>query len=162
MNYNIMDYNFEYLRQALPHRYPFLLIDKVLNMDVENSEVLCLKNLTINEEFFQGHFPSKPVMPGVLMIEAMAQASILISAECIKSRANIPDEIARKAIFLLTGVDDAKFKNIAQPGDALRIKSKLSGYKGIGGGKFFVKNNCTITIGETLCASCVISSFFEI
>jgi 3-hydroxyacyl-[acyl-carrier-protein] dehydratase len=102
----------------LPHRYPFLLIDKVL--DYRRDEYLiALKNVTFNEPFFAGHFPVRPVMPGVLIIEAMAQATGLLAME---SR---PDEVGEKALYYFVGIDKARFKRPVQPGDQLVLDVRL-------------------------------------
>lgn len=105
--------------ELLPHRYPFLLIDRVLSIDPDKS-IVALKNVTINEPFFPGHYPHHPVMPGVLMIEAMAQASALLS---FKSMAGgKPDE---KSVYYFAGIDGARFKRPVGPGDQMIIKSSL-------------------------------------
>ncbi|MGO9614592.1 MAG: 3-hydroxyacyl-ACP dehydratase FabZ [Dissulfurispiraceae bacterium] len=96
----------------LPHSYPFVLIDKIIERE-ENKRIVCLKNVTYNEEFFQGHFKGRPIMPGVLIIEAMAQASGLILS------ADQPS-----AVFL-GRISDARFKKAVVPGDQLIIKSSL-------------------------------------
>lgn len=98
------------IQSLLPHRYPFLLIDRVLESE-PGKRLVAIKNVTINEPFFQGHFPSKPVMPGVLLIEAMAQATGLLAMES----ADVPKE----AIYYLVGVDKARFKRPVVPGDQL-------------------------------------------
>ena len=97
----------------LPHRYPFLLIDRVLELIDER--VLCLKNVTINEPFFQGHFPGTPVMPGVLQIEAMAQAGGILA-----SRAVSFDPTTHVMLFM--AIDGVKFRKAVTPGDQLRIE----------------------------------------
>lgn len=104
--------------QHLPHRYPFLLIDRVTDY-VENERLTALKNVTINEPFFQGHFPHYPVMPGVLVIEAMAQACAILS---FKTLGQVPGE---HAVYLFVGIDKARFKHPVGPGDQLRIDVKL-------------------------------------
>jgi 3-hydroxyacyl-[acyl-carrier-protein] dehydratase len=98
------------IQSLLPHRYPFLLVDRVIE-SVPGKRLVAIKNVTINEPFFQGHFPSKPVMPGVLLIEAMAQATGLLAMES----ADVPKE----AIYYLVGVDKARFKRPVVPGDQL-------------------------------------------
>jgi len=104
------------VRRLLPHRYPFLLIDKVL--DFEAGERLTgLKNVTINEPFFNGHFPVQPVMPGVLIIEALAQATGLLAMETMPSE--------RKGIYYLVGVDKARFKRPVEPGDQLTLDVRV-------------------------------------
>ncbi len=99
----------------LPHRYPFLMIDRVLSCDPGKS-IVALKNVTINEPFFPGHYPYHPVMPGVLVIEAMAQAAALMS---FKSLATKPDD---NTVYYFVGIDGARFKRPVVPGDQLIIK----------------------------------------
>lgn len=98
----------------LPHRYPFLLIDRVLAFTKDKS-LTAIKNVTINEPFFQGHFPNRPVMPGVLIIEAMAQACAILS---FKSMGTLP---TKNSIFYFVGIDKARFKRPVEPGDQLVI-----------------------------------------
>ncbi len=104
------------LMQLLPHRYPFLLVDRIVEMDRDESAV-GIKNVTINEPFFQGHFPQYPVMPGVLIIEAMAQTA---GALCVHNagKTNIPQ------IVYFMGIDNAKFRKPVVPGDQLRMHVK--------------------------------------
>lgn len=101
--------------RRLPHRYPFLLIDRVLEFE-PNRRLLGLKNVSINEPFFTGHFPVRPVMPGVLIIEAMAQATGLLAME---SR---PEEVGEKALYYFVGIDKARFKQPVEPGDQLLLE----------------------------------------
>ena len=113
------------IMRLLPHRYPFLLIDRVLSCEA-GKEIVALKNVTINEPFFGGHFPNFPVMPGVLIIEAMAQASALLAFKTF--------DITRddKNVFYFVGIDDARFKRPVTPGDQLIIKAQiLRSIKGI-------------------------------
>lgn len=98
------------IKRLLPHRYPFLLVDRVIGFEAGKS-LTALKNVTVNEPFFQGHFPSRPVMPGVLVIEAMAQASGLLAFKTHSRPAG--DNV----IFYLVGVDNARFKKPIGPGD---------------------------------------------
>lgn len=105
--------DFEYIKKVLPHRYPFLLIDRVLDFDANS--IRALKNVTANEPFFNGHFPELAVMPGVLQVEAMAQAAGLILA------LNDGFDVAKDIAFL-AGVNDAKFKRLVVPGDQLIIE----------------------------------------
>lgn len=103
---------------CLPHRYPFLLVDRVLELE-PGQRVRGVKNVTINEPFFPGHFPGQPVMPGVLIIEAMAQlAGILVLA-------GQEHEVAEDAIFYLAGIDKARFKRPVTPGDQLQMEARL-------------------------------------
>ena len=103
------------IREILPHRYPFLLVDRIEELEAER--VVGIKNVTVNEPFFAGHFPDYPVMPGVLIIEAMAQvAGVLVLS-------GIPDR--KSKLVLLAGVDGAKFRKPVRPGDQLRIEMKI-------------------------------------
>jgi 3-hydroxyacyl-[acyl-carrier-protein] dehydratase len=102
----------------LPHRYPFLLIDKVLSYTPGQS-LIALKNVSYNEPFFPGHFPQRPVMPGVLIVEAMAQATGLLAY------AGRPAQTADRGLYYLVGIDDARFKQPVQPGDQLIIEVAL-------------------------------------
>ncbi len=102
----------------LPHRYPFLLIDRVLDY-TENESLLAIKNVTINEPFFQGHFPNRPVMPGVLVIEAMAQACGLLSFRTLEVMPG------KTSVYLFVGIDKARFKRPVEPGDQLRIEVNI-------------------------------------
>lgn len=104
------------ISNLLPHRYPFLLVDRVLECHPGES-LVAIKNVTINEPFFTGHFPRFPVMPGVLIIEAMAQACGLLAFKTNNDRPN--------GIFYLVGVEDARFKRPVGPGDQLRLESRL-------------------------------------
>lgn len=101
----------------LPHRYPFLLIDRVLKIDIGKS-LVALKNVTINETFFMGHFPEKPVMPGVLILEAMAQAGGILA---YKSSNASPDG----TLYYFAGIDNARFRRVVEPGDQLRLEVKV-------------------------------------
>jgi len=98
----------------LPHRYPFLLIDRVLTLD-EGKSIVALKNVTVNEQFFTGHFPYHPVMPGVLIVEAMAQAAAILS---FRTKGQLPDD---KSIYYFVGIDNARFKRPVMPGDQLEL-----------------------------------------
>lgn len=102
----------------LPHRYPFLLVDRVVDYTPEQS-LTAIKNVTINEPFFQGHFPHRPVMPGVLILEALAQASAILS---FKTTGSLPDE---KSVYYFVGIDKARFKRPVEPGDQLRLVAIL-------------------------------------
>lgn len=105
------------IMQLLPHRYPFLLIDKLIDMNGEESGT-AIKNVTINEPFFQGHFPGRPVMPGVLLIEAMAQAAGAIVLN------HVGDEHAGKLVFFMS-IDKARFRRPVVPGDTVHFHIKL-------------------------------------
>ena len=113
-------YDINQILDIMPHRYPFLLVDKILHLDPSKS-VSAIKNVTINEPFFLGHFPNKPVMPGVLLLETMAQAGGFLVLHSI-------DEPNKKLIYL-SSIKSAKFKEVVKPGDQLLIKAKLDKFK---------------------------------
>lgn len=102
----------------LPHRFPFLLVDRVIKFDGEK-HLTAIKNVTINEPFFTGHFPQRPVMPGVLILEALAQASGILIFQVLKEFPG-PENW-----FYLAGIDDARFKRIVEPGDQLQLDIEL-------------------------------------
>jgi 3-hydroxyacyl-[acyl-carrier-protein] dehydratase len=106
----------------LPHRYPFLLIDKVLEFE-PNQRLLALKNVTYNEPFFNGHFPIRPVMPGVLIVEALAQATGLLGME------SNPEGVDENTIYFFVGIDKARFKLPVEPGDQLMLEVFMKGSK---------------------------------
>ena len=102
----------------LPHRYPFVLIDKVIDLRL-NEEITAIKNVTINEPFFPGHFPYHPVMPGVLIVEAMAQAAAVLS---FKTMNVLPSE---DSVYYFAGIDNVRFKKPVSPGDQLVLNVKI-------------------------------------
>ena len=104
--------------KQLPHRYPFLLVDRVLELD-KGKSIKALKNVTINEPFFEGHFPNRPVMPGVLMLEALAQASALLSFDALGAS---PDD---QMIYYFAGMDAVRFRRPVEPGDQLILEAEL-------------------------------------
>lgn len=104
--------------KKLPHRYPILLVDRVLELET-GKRIKAIKNVTINEQFFQGHFPYRPVMPGVLMLEALAQAAALLSFETL---GKAPDD---KTVYYFAGIDGARFKRPVEPGDQLILDVTL-------------------------------------
>jgi len=108
--------------KMLPHRYPFLLVDRVLSIE-KHKRITALKNVTINEPFFNGHFPHRPVMPGVLMLEAMAQAAALLSFHSLDI---VPD---KDVVYYFAGIDGARFKRPVEPGDQLRIEVEIERMK---------------------------------
>ncbi len=103
------------IQEILPHRYPFLLVDRIEHLEAER--VVGLKNVTMNEPFFVGHFPNFPVMPGVLIVEAMAQVAGVLVLN------GIPDR--DRKVVLLAGVDQARFRKPVRPGDQLRMEMKV-------------------------------------
>ena len=110
--------NYNQIIDLIPHRYPFLLIDRVEDI-IDNESAVGIKNVTINENFFIGHFPEFPVMPGVLIVEAMAQ-----TAACLISYSN--KSLQKKKAVFLTSIDNTKFKKITTPGDVLKLRVKVT------------------------------------
>lgn len=106
----------EEIKNLIPHRYPFLLVDRVL--ELEEDRILSIKNVSINEEFFNGHFPGTPLMPGVLQVEALAQSA------CIMLMKKHIDD-AEKKLVVFTGIKNAKFRKSVVPGDQLKMEVKL-------------------------------------
>ena len=114
MNAPILDIH--KILKKLPHRYPLLLVDRVVEFE-KDKRIKALKNVTINEPFFAGHFPGRPVMPGVLMLEALAQASALLSFE------SSGQEFGDDMVVYFVGIDGARFKRVVEPGDQLILES---------------------------------------
>ena len=124
--------------KQLPHRYPILLVDRVLSIE-KGKRIQALKNVTINEPFFMGHFPHRPVMPGVLMLEAMAQAAALLAFDTLGVT---PDD---KTVYYFAGIDGARFKRPVEPGDQLFLDVQMDRHKaGI------YKFNAQALVGEEL------------
>ena len=142
-----MELNIEQIQEILPHRYPFLLVDRVVELEPGNRAV-GIKNVTMNEQYFQGHFPGKPVMPGVLQVEALAQtgAIAVLSLEEYKGK-----------IVYFGGIDKLRFKQKVVPGDVLRLEVELIKRRGPIGiakavatvdGKVAVQGEITFAIGD--------------
>jgi 3-hydroxyacyl-[acyl-carrier-protein] dehydratase len=112
-----LDLRIAEIMRILPHRYPFLLIDRVIEVD-QNKRIVALKNVTINEPFFNGHFPGAPVMPGVLTIEAMAQAGAILGL--LDRKADL-----EQTLVYFMGIDEARFRRPIVPGDQLRIVAQV-------------------------------------
>lgn len=119
------------IRKQLPHRYPFLLVDRVLEIE-KGQRIKAIKNVTINEPFFGGHFPNRPVMPGVLMLEAMAQAAALLAFDT--AGVTMDDN----TVYYFAGIDGARFKRPVEPGDQLvmdvaldRVRAGIYKFKGV-------------------------------
>lgn len=115
-----MTFNIQEILDFLPHRYPFLLIDRVVEFE-RAKRLVAIKNVTINEPFFQGHFPGYPIMPGVLVVEAMAQAGGIILMH------ELPDRAEKLVVF--TGIERAKFRRPVTPGDQLRIEIEVLSFR---------------------------------
>lgn len=132
--------NVQEIMDLLPHRYPFLLIDRVVDW-APDEYLVAIKNVTFNEPFFQGHFPVRPIMPGVLVTEAMAQATGVLA---FRSNGGKPKE---NALYMLVGLDDVSFRRMVEPGDQLTIRVEIKRMaRGMG---IF---NCEAHVGDELAA----------
>ena len=129
------------IREYLPHRYPFLLVDRVVEL-IEGESIIAYKNITVNEEVFNGHFPQSPVFPGVMIIEAMAQASGILGFKTMKKK---PQD---GSIYLFAGVDDVRFKRPVIPGDRLQLESRVISEK-----RGIWKFECKATVEGALVAT---------
>lgn len=143
--------NITKILELLPHRYPFVLVDRVLDYQ-ESDYLIAIKNVTINEPFFMGHFPDNPIMPGVLMLEALAQAGGLLFG-----LSRTPSE-GHKFLYYFAGVDSAKFKQVVTPGDQLRLEVKLEKHKR----DFWWMHGEVIVDGKLACSATLMSSAKEV
>lgn len=132
------------IKEYLPHRYPFLLIDRVVEL-VEGESILAYKNITVNEDVFNGHFPQSPIFPGVMIIEAMAQASGILGFKTMNKK---PQD---GSLYLFAAVDDVRFKRQVVPGDRLDIESRVVSEK-----RGIWKFECKATVDGVLAASATI------
>ena len=137
------------IMEQIPHRFPFLMIDRVLELDLEAGTVVARKNVTANEPQFTGHFPGVPVMPGVLIVEAMAQACAIIAL------GRLPEGLDRKnSLFYFAGINHARFKRVVQPGDTMVLKGQFVRQK-MGLGIFQVQalvDDKVVCDAELMCA----------
>lgn len=141
-----VELNIDQILQYLPHRYPFLLVDRV-TVDPVGKTAIGYKNVTINEPFFQGHFPDHPIMPGVLIIEGMAQVGGVYSL--------VADQLGAGKLTYFTGIDNAKFRRPVRPGDVLRMELTMDNYRRgiyVFSGKGYV--------GDTLVAEATLKATF--
>ncbi len=141
------DFDSGLIKKYLIHRYPFLYIDRILDINLENMTCTALKNVTYNEHFFQGHFPGNPVMPGVIMLEAMCQTALLTAHH---SSYTSTGESA--GVFFLAGFDNAKFKKIVVPGDQLIFESKFIKHRQ---GKLFFAECKAYVDGTVVCETMI-------
>lgn len=139
------------IKQFLPHRYPFLLVDRVVEL-VPGERILAYKNISVNEEVFNGHFPHMPIFPGVMIIEAMAQASGILGFSTVNKR---PDE---KNLYLFAGVDGTRFKRQVIPGDRLMLESEIDSVK-----RNIWRFNCKATVdGKLACEARLLCALQEL
>lgn len=135
--------------QHLPHRYPFVLVDRVIEIE-PGKRLVAIKNVTINEPFFNGHFPQQPIMPGVLILESMAQASALLAA------VSFPQQ--DRVLHLFAGIDKARFKRKVQPGDQLQLEVELIKTR-----KDICKANAVARVeGQLVCSAELISATVDV
>ena len=133
------------IQNYLPHRYPFLMVDRVLELEVKK-RIVAIKNISINEPIFQGHFPVTPVFPGVLIVEALAQASGILA---FKSLERSPEQ---GYIYYLAGTDKTKFKRSVVPGDQLRLEVEIVNLR-----NHWMKSSCTAYVGDSLVCSSLLT-----
>jgi 3-hydroxyacyl-[acyl-carrier-protein] dehydratase len=145
MSETTLPYAIERIMQMIPHRYPFLLIDRVVE-SVKNEYAVAVKNVTINEPHFQGHFPTMAVMPGVLIIEAMAQTSAILVVDTLGK------ESEGKLVYFMA-IDEARFRKPVVPGDQVMIRATKERNRGN-----VWKFNCTATVGDTKVAEAIITA----
>ncbi len=136
----------EEIKALLPQRFPFLLVDRVVDIDVENGTIDCYKNLTANEDFFNGHFPHHPVMPGVLIVEAMAQAAGILGSTMINKA---PGE---QTVYYFAAVDKVRFRTPVVPGDRLQLVAEFLGEK-----RDIWKFSCKALVDGKIASSAVIT-----
>lgn len=139
-----MQMDIHQILKKLPHRYPFLLVDRVVEYE-KDVRIKAIKNVTMNEPFFVGHFPSRPVMPGVMMLEALAQASALLSFS------SEDKEAESDTLYYFVGIDAARFKRVVEPGDQLVLESRIERARG-GIYKYAAK----ATVGDELAVEAVL------
>jgi 3-hydroxyacyl-[acyl-carrier-protein] dehydratase len=148
---NLQELNIDEVLKYLPHRYPFLMLDRVLEVE-RGIRLKAIKNVTYNEPFFQGHFPVKPVFPGVLIIESIAQATALLS---FHSQGRYP---ADDELYLLVGIDNARFKRQVVPGDQLVVEVSVIRSK-----RGFWRYQCEARVdGELACSTEILSALKKV
>jgi 3-hydroxyacyl-[acyl-carrier-protein] dehydratase len=142
VSWTMMDIN--EIREYLPHRYPFLLVDRVVEL-IEGESIIAYKNITVNEDVFNGHFPQAPIFPGVMIIEALAQASGILGFKTMNKK---PQD---GSIYLFAGIDDVRFKRQVVPGDRLQLESRVISEK-----RGIWKFDCKASVDGALATSAII------
>lgn len=140
-----MQLNIQQIKEILPHRYPFLLIDKMLEINVEEGTAIAQKNVTANENFFNGHFPNQMIMPGVLIVEAMAQAIGVLGFKMMTNKNHLMEH---NKLFVLAGIDNVRIKQPVIPGDVLKIYATIGKIK-----RGMCKSKAQVHVGNELVAS---------
>lgn len=130
--------NIEEIKKFLPHRYPFLLVDRVL--EIEKERILAIKNVSVNEDYFNGHFPGQPIMPGVLQVEALAQCGALMM---LSQQVDDPES----SLMVFTGIKNAKFRRQVVPGDQLKLEVTLESFRR----NFVLMKGIATVDGEVTC-----------
>jgi 3-hydroxyacyl-[acyl-carrier-protein] dehydratase len=144
----------EEIRNTIPHRYPLLLVDRVLEIEL-NKSLRALKNVTATEIFFNGHFPDHAIMPGVLIVEALAQSLAILATKSYQENNN---DLNNEPLFLLTGIDDTRFKRMVIPGDQLILDVELISNKH----KIFKGRGIASVNGEIACTTTLMSIYRKI
>ena len=142
-----LDFDIQGIMEMLPHRYPFLLVDRIMKL-IPDDRIVAMKNVTINEPFFQGHFPGKPVMPGVLIIEAMAQAGGILAYQ------TAPAEQRNRLIYFM-GMDKVRFRKMVVPGDQIIFEAKIIKFR-----TKVAKMSGTATVDDQLVAEAELMASF--
>jgi len=153
-NKTISDIRINEILQRIPHRHPFILVDKVLNVN-PGHEIKAVKNVATNEPCFQGHFPDRPVMPGVLILESLAQACALLFIYSIEHNCLDGYVAPDNGLFLFAGIDNARFKKMVEPGDQIILECKLLKFK-----KELAKfSTKAIVDGQVVCSANMLSAY---
>ena len=142
-----LDFDIQGIMEMLPHRYPFLLVDRIIKL-IPDDRIVAMKNVTINEPFFQGHFPGRPVMPGVLIIEAMAQAGGILAYQ------TAPPEKRNRLIYFM-GMDKVRFRKMVVPGDQIIFEAKIIKFR-----TKVAKMSGTATVDDQLVAEAELMASF--
>ena len=138
------EYDQAFIEEHLAHRYPFLMVDRVLNIDYDNHSIQCVKNVSLNEPYFTGHFPGNAVMPGVMMIEALAQAGCIFACSHYQKTTGDP-----LGVLYLAQVENASFKKIVTPGDQLILNVNWNRYKM---GRLYIGQGEALVDDELVCS----------